>query len=136
MKATVLALALLCGGAAFAQTPPPPPSAMAAKHMDDLATLLDLTDAQKVQVQTILQEEHAQMKAAFEQAHASGTKPDWQQMKAMHQQLQQETLQKLTPVLSATQLKKFQIIAAAMHGHGMHHHPPGGAATAPAAPQG
>lgn len=136
MKATVLALALLCGGAAFAQTPPPPSPAMAAKHMDDLATLLDLTDAQKAQVQTILQEEHAKMKAAFEQAHASGTKPDWEQMKAMHQQLQQETLQKLTPVLSATQLKKFQIIAQAMHGHGMHHRPPGGAATTPPAPQG
>ena len=135
MKATVLALALLCGGAAFAQTPPPA-SPMAAKHMDDLATLLDLTDAQRAQVQTVLQEEHAKMKAAFEEAHASGTKPDWQQMKALHQQLQQETLQKLTPVLSATQLKKFQIIAEAMHGHGMHHHLPGGAASTPPAPQG
>jgi hypothetical protein len=135
MKATVLALALLCAGAAFAQTSPPP-SAMAAKHMDNLATLLDLTDAQKAQVQTILQEEHAKAKAAFEQAHASGTKPDWDQMKALHQQIQQETLQKLTPVLSASQLKKFQIIAEAMHEHGMHHQPPGGAAGTPPAPQG
>ncbi|HKD53159.1 MAG TPA: hypothetical protein VKB72_02995 [Steroidobacteraceae bacterium] len=133
--ATVVALALLCAGAAFAQTPPPPASAMAAKHMDDLATLLDLTDSQKAQVQTILQEEHAKVKASFEQAHASGAKPDWQQMKALHQQIQQETLQKLAPVLSATQLKKFQIIAEAMHGHGMHHHPEGGEATPPPAPQ-
>jgi len=135
MKATVVALALLCAGAAFAQTPPPPASPMAAKHMDDLATLLDLTDAQKAQVQTILQEEHAKVKASFEQAHASGAKPDWQQMKALHQQIQQETLQKLAPVLSATQLKKFQIIAEAMHEHGMHHHPEGGAASMPPAPQ-
>jgi hypothetical protein len=135
MKATVVALALLCGGAALAQTPPPPASPMAAKHMDDLATLLDLTDAQKATVQTILQEQHAKMKASFEQASAAGTKPDWQEMKALHQQMQQETLQKLTPVLSATQLKKFQIISEAMHAHGMHHGPAGGAAATPPAPQ-
>jgi hypothetical protein len=133
--ATVVALALLCGGAAFAQTPPPA-SPNAAKHMDDLATLLDLNDAQKAQVQTILQEEHAKMKASFEQAKASGTKPDWQQMKALHQQLEQETLQKLqtvNPPLSATQLKKFQIIAEQMHhAHGMHGAPGGAAAPTPA----
>ena len=134
MKATVVALALLCAGAAFAQTPPAAPP-MAAKHMDNLATLLDLTDAQKAQVQTVLQEEHAKMKAAFEQAHASGTQPDREQMKALHQQVQQETLQKLTPVLSATQLKKFQIISESMHGHGMHHRPAGGAAPTTPTPQ-
>ena len=132
MKATVLTLALLCAGAAFAQAPPPPAGA-AAHHMDDLATLLDLTDAQKAQVQTILQEEHAKMKASFEQANASGTRPDWQQMKALHEQVQQETLQKLAPVLSATQLKKFQIIQQEMHAH-MGHHMGHGEAQGPAAP--
>ena len=131
MKATVLTLALLCAGAAFAQAPPPD-AAGVARHMDDLATLLDLSDAQKAQVQAILQEQHAKMKASFEEAKASGTHPDWQQMKALHQQVQQETLQKLTPVLSATQLKKFQIIAETMHEHGMHQHPAGAAATPPA----
>jgi ribulose bisphosphate carboxylase small subunit len=110
--------------------PAPAGEPAAASHMDNLATLLDLTDTQKAQVQTILQEEHAKMKASFEQAKASGTKPDWQQMKALHQQIQQETLQKLAPVLSATQLKKFQIIQQAMHGHGHFNHggPPSGAA--------
>ena len=122
MKATVLALALFCAGAAFAQSAPPAPTAAQqaarqAQHMDNLATLLDLTDAQKGQVQTVLQAEHAKMKAAFEQAKSSGTKPDWQQMKALHQQLEQETLQKLTPVLSALQLKKFQVLMT------MHQHP-------------
>ena len=131
MKATVLTLALLCAGAAFAQTPPPN-AAGAARHMDDLATLLDLSDAQKGQVQAILQEEHAKMKASFEQAKASGTHPDWQQMKALHQQVQQETLQKLSPVLSATQLKKFQIIQQEMHAH-MGHHMAHGEGQAPAA---
>jgi ribulose bisphosphate carboxylase small subunit len=103
--------------------------------MDDLATLLDLTDAQKAQVQAVLQEEHAKMKASFEQAKASGTRPDWQQMKALHEQMQQDTLQKLAPVLSATQLKKFQIIQQhMMHahmGHHMAHGPAGATSSAP-----
>jgi hypothetical protein len=88
--------------------------------MDDLATLLDLTDAQKVQVQAILEEQHAKMRQSFEQAKAAGTRPDFQQMKALHTQLQQETLQKLTPVLSAAQLKKFQILSRRMHPHFAH----------------
>ena len=130
MKASILAVAaLLCAGAVLAQTPPAP---AAASHMDNLATLLDLTEAQKTQVQTILQAEHAKMKEAFEQAKASGTKPDWQQMKTLHQQIEQETLQKLTPVLSATQLKKFQIIQQSMHGHG--HFQRGGSPAASAPP--
>jgi hypothetical protein len=134
MKATVLTLAVLCAGAAYAQTPPPAAhAAEAAHHMDDLATLLDLTDAQKAQVQTILQEEHAKMKQSFEQAKASGTQPDWQQMKALHEQMQQETLQKLSSVLSATQLKKFQVIQQEMHAH-MGHHMDHGAAGAAATP--
>ncbi len=103
--------------------------------MDDLATLLDLTDAQKAQVQSILEEQHAKMKQSFEQAKASGTHPDWEQMKTLHEQMQQETLQKLAPVLSATQLKKFQIIQQyMMHahmGHHMGHGPPGAAPPAP-----
>ena len=133
MKGTILALALLCAGAVFAQTPPP--ATAVAAHMDKLATLLDLTDAQKAQVQTILQEEHAKMKTSVEQAKASGTQPDWQQMKALHEQMQQETVQKLSTVLSATQLKKFQVIQREMHAHMGHHmgHGEPGAATAPPA---
>ena len=136
MKATVMTIALLCAGAAFAQTSPPPAphAAEAARHMDDLATLLDLTDAQRAQVQSILQEQHAKMKESFEQAKASGSKPDWQQMKALHEQLQQETLQKLAPVLSATQLKKFEIIQQSMHAHMGHHMAHGQAGTTAPAP--
>ena len=137
MKAPVLALALLCAasGAAFAQTTPPA-NTQRASHMDNLATLLDLTEAQKAQVQTILEEEHAKMKASFEQAKASGTKPDWQQMKALHQQVQQETLQKLTPVLSSAQLKKFQVLAQMPHhGHFGHGGPGGPDGAVPPAPQ-
>jgi Spy/CpxP family protein refolding chaperone len=133
VKATVLALALLCAGAAVAQTTTPATAPNAAAHearmMNNLATLLDLTDAQKPQVQAILQAEHAKMKAQFEQSKASGTKPDFAQMKAFHQQLQADTLKQLTPVLSALQLKKFQVLST-MHGnrHGHHGPPPAGAA--------
>jgi hypothetical protein len=121
MKATVLALALLCTGAVFAQAPPAA-ATHAAQHLDNLAVLLDLTEAQKAQVQTILEEEHAKMRASFEEARASGTKPDAEQMRAQHQQLHQELLQKLTPVLSPLQLQKLQVLMqmhAGMHGgHG------------------
>jgi hypothetical protein len=132
MKASVFALAVLWTGALFAQVPAPPQH---AAHIDRLATLLDLTDAQKTQVQAILQEEHAKMHASFEQAKASGTKPDFQQLQALRQQLKQETLQKLTPVLSDAQLKKFQTLQE-MHGEMMHRHfgrdgPPGGATPPP-----
>ena len=48
MKATVLALAALWAGALIAQAPAPPQH---AAHLEKLATLLDLTDAQKTQVQ-------------------------------------------------------------------------------------
>ena len=129
MKATVFALTLMWAGALFAQAPAAPEH---AAHLEQLATLLDLTETQKLQVQQVLQEEHAKMKAAHEQAKASGTKPDWQQMKAMHQQLAQETLQKLQPVLSESQLKKFQTLqemhGAMMHGHFGHDAPPSGSA--------
>jgi hypothetical protein len=136
MKASVLAVALLCASPLIAtQAPAGEPSA--ASRMDNLAMLLDLTEEQKGKVQAILQEEHAKMKASFEEAKASGTKPDWQQMKALHQQIQQETLKRLTAVpLSATQLQKFQIIEQAMHGHRHFDHGGPPSAAAPAAPAG
>jgi Spy/CpxP family protein refolding chaperone len=138
MKATVLALALACSGVAFAADTTPSSTtstssnaaAREARHMANLAVLLDLTDAQKAQVQTILEAEHAKMKAAFEQARASGTKPDFSQMKALHQQVQAETMQQLQPVLSALQLKKFQTLSQ-MHGpHRFNHGPPANNAAA------
>jgi hypothetical protein len=119
MKATVFALALLWAGALCAQTTTASPP-QAAAHLDKLATLLDLTDAQKAQVQAVLQEQHAKIRAAHEQAKASGSKPDWAQMKALHEQIQQETVQKLTPVLSESQLKKFQALQG-LHAEMMHH---------------
>jgi acyl-CoA synthetase (AMP-forming)/AMP-acid ligase II len=137
MKAFVVAaLATLWAGAVFAQTPAATASERVAHHMDNLAILLDLTAAQKAQVQTILQEQHTQMRQALQDVKAStaaGTGPNWQQMRTLHQQISEETITKLTPVLSATQLQKFKILQhAMMHGH-LRHHGGGGAADAPVA---
>jgi hypothetical protein len=128
MKAFVLALATLWAGAIFAQ-PPAAGAQPGVGRMDDLAVLLDLTDTQKAQVQTVLQEEHAQMRQAFQDAKASGTKPDGEQMHTLHEQLRQDAITKLTPILSAAQLKKFQIVTQHwMHGRPGHHLPNGNAA--------
>jgi len=121
MKISPAAVAVLWMGVAIAQAPDSPGGggpgpgfrhASPAERMDHLATLLDLTDQQKAQVQTILEEQHAKMKAQRDATQASGQKPTFEQMKTEHEQLRQETLAKLTPVLSPAQLKKFQVLMA------------------------
>ena len=126
MKASVVALAALWAGVALAGAG----GGNQASHMEKLAILLDLTDAQKPQVQTILQGAHAQMKTLFEQTKAAGGKPDFQALRAARQQINQDTVTKLSGVLSPLQLKKFQTLQQMHHGFG--HRP--GAAGAPAAP--
>ena len=121
MKITLAAAAaVLWMGVAVAQAPDSPLGEggpgpgfrheTPAQHMDHLATLLDLTDAQKPQVQAILDEQRAKMKAEREAAYASGQKPTFEQIKAAHEQVRQETLARLTPVLTPLQLKKFQVL--------------------------
>jgi Spy/CpxP family protein refolding chaperone len=129
MKTTLLAAAVLWVGAAVAQAPEPPSGGPGpgfrhetpAEHLEHLATLLDLTDAQKAQVQTILEEQHSKMKALREQTQASGQRPSFEQMKAQHEQMQQELINQLTPVLSSTQLKKFQVLMEERGPPGGHH---------------
>ena len=108
MKISFFAVAVLWVGLALAQ----PPHESVEQHMDHLATLLDLSADQKTQVQAVLEEEHAKMKAARDQAESSGTKPTFEQMKAAHEQMQADTLAKLKPILTADQLKKFQVLMA------------------------
>ena len=133
MKSSLLALVLLCGAAAaFAQAPPdhPPGPPNAAHQLDRLTTLLDLTDTQRAQVKTILDAEHAKMRAQFQAAQASGTKPTFEEMRAARQQARAATVQQLTPVLTASQLKKFQVWMEeerGPHGRGPHGPPSGDA---------
>jgi Spy/CpxP family protein refolding chaperone len=127
MKVMIVALAALGAGAVRAQSPA---TGTQTSHMEKLAILLDLTDAQKPQVETILRGEHAQMKALFEQTRAAGGKPDFQAMQAARQQISQDTVAKLSGVLSPAQLKKFQALQQ-MRPHG---HRPGGPGAAPETP--
>ncbi len=53
---------------------------------------------------------HGKMRAQFQAAQASGTKPSFEQMHAAREQLRAQTLQQLTPVLTASQLKKFEVL--------------------------
>jgi Spy/CpxP family protein refolding chaperone len=113
MKASFFSLVLLFGASvAFAQSPPdhPPGPPNPAHQLERLTTLLDLTDTQKAQVKTILDAQHAKMKAQVEAAQASGTKPSFEEMRAAREQLRAATMQQLTPVLTASQLKKFQVL--------------------------
>ena len=128
MKVSVLVLAALAAGAATAGSMPPDKN-----RMESLAVLLDLTDAQKPQVESIIQAEHAQMKALIEQAKAAGGKPDFQALHAARQQISQDTLAKLSGVLSPAQLKKFQTLQQ-MHEHGFGHRR-GAGGPPPPAPQ-
>jgi Spy/CpxP family protein refolding chaperone len=113
MKARFFVLILCCAtGLVLAQTPPdrPPGPPNAAHQLERLTTLLDLTDTQKAQVKTILDAQHAKMQAQFQTAQASGTKPTFEEMQAARQQLHAETVQQLTPVLTPSQLKKFEVL--------------------------
>ena len=129
MKTTVVALVALWAGAVLAENTV---AGNHAGHMEKLAILLDLTDAQKPQVQSILEGEHAQMKALLEQARAAGGKPDFQALQAARQQINQDTVTKLSGVLSPAQLKKFETLKQ-MHAHGFGHRS-GGPGAAPQTP--
>ncbi|MFZ0009571.1 MAG: hypothetical protein WAK94_15160 [Steroidobacteraceae bacterium] len=131
-KALGVALLALAAGAVLAQTPSTTTTAQTS-HMDKLATLLDLTDSQKTQVQTVLEGEHtqmqqlhAQMKAQWQAAKAAGTKPDFAQMHTEFEQLHQATLTKLSTVLSATQLTKFKTLESMTRHHRFGHRGFGG----------
>src|SRR5579872_3020666 len=135
VRHSVVLVALLCAsGMAFAQTTPPDAHAnwqarhqqwaqkwqeqrarMEQRRLDRMAVLLDMTPAQRQQVQGILSTERSQMQQAMKQA--------MQVTRAAHT----ETLTKLGQVLSPTQMKKLKLLMPHRHrfmmmggGMGMH----------------
>lgn len=143
-RSVVLLAMLAVAGTALAQTPPPPPQQpqwqghhqwkaaaqwrqkMEQRRMERLAVLLDLTPAQRQQVQSILSDEHAKMKTALQPMEQA-----MQQARAAHEAVRKETEQKLAGVLSPTQMKKLKVLMPEqrrprfmMHRMGMAHMSP------------
>ena len=118
----VLAVMLCAGSTAFAQSPPSAAHAnwqaqrqqwqqkwqqkrakMEQRRMDRLAVLLDMTPAQKQQVQAVFSGERTQMRQAMKQAMEA--------RRAAHT----ETLTKLGQVLSPTQMTKLKLLMPMRH---------------------
>jgi hypothetical protein len=122
-RRSVVLVAMLCAaGTAFAQAPPSAPHAnwqahrqqwqqkwqqmrtkMEQRRMERLAVLLDMTPAQKQQVQAIFSAERSRMQAAMKQAMAA--------RKAAHA----DAVSKLGQVLSPTQMKKLKLLMPRRH---------------------
>ena len=133
-RSVVLVAMLGFAGAALAQEPAPPPPQWHGDHdgknaaewrqkmerhrVEQLDVLLDLTPAQRRQVQAIFAEEHAKMRTAMQQVEQA-----MKQAHAAHEAARKETLQRLSSVLSPTQMKKLKVLMPEhgfMHGMMMH----------------
>jgi Spy/CpxP family protein refolding chaperone len=111
----VLSLAAVVAGAAENATGPGPHSGPnRADYLDKVTILLDLDAGQKVQVEQVLDEQHqqqrTQMQALREQARSSGQRPDFDQVQKQRLQAEKDLLDKLRPVLTDVQLKKFEVL--------------------------
>lgn len=123
---SVVLVAVLCAaGTAFAQAPPPAGTQadwqarrqqwaqkwqqertrMEQRHMERLAVLLDLTPAQRQQVQAIFAAEHTRVRQAMKQAMAA------------RRAARTETETKLGQVLSPAQMKKLELLMPQRHRH-------------------
>jgi hypothetical protein len=135
-RSVVLVAMLAVAGTALAQAPASPSpqwqghhqwkgaaewrQKMEQRHMERLAVLLDLTPAQRQQVQTIFADEHSKMKTSMQQVREA-----MKQVRAAHEAAHQETLQRLGSVLSPAQMKKLDAIMpprGRMGGHRMMMH--------------
>ncbi|HET9446442.1 MAG TPA: Spy/CpxP family protein refolding chaperone [Steroidobacteraceae bacterium] len=115
VRVALMATALLASAVARAG-----PHGGHAPDMDRMATLLDLNDSQKAEVQKILSEQHAKAKAAHEERRAAGgEKPTRDERAKLHEEMKQETTTKLQAVLTPEQIKKFEALTD-HRGHGRH----------------
>jgi hypothetical protein len=76
------------------------------------------------QVKTILDAQHAGMRARSRSERASGTTPSLEQMRSVREPMRTRTVQQLAPVLSAAQLKKFEVLMEEHRGEGRGPHDP------------
>lgn len=108
----------LVAGSVLAEPPASPaPSAQdGASRIDRLGILLDLDEGQKVAVKKVFDEQFASRQALRKEAKESGTRPSREEMHAKHEQMRQEMVEKLRPILSDQQMTKFEALAE---------HPPG-----------
>jgi Spy/CpxP family protein refolding chaperone len=98
---------------AFAADSPADREGHRAARMERLATLLDLDDYQKTQVQAILDEQHQKREALHDTAQTS--------TREQREALRKETLEKLRPVLTEAQLKKLEALRDERHDPGHRH---------------
>jgi Spy/CpxP family protein refolding chaperone len=115
-RVALIAAALLASAVAFAG----PHEGPRGPDMDRMAVLLDLNDSQKAEVQKIFDEQHEKLKAAHDQAHASGTKPTREERQKFHADMKQEMTTKLQTVLSPEQMKKFDALTEGRRGYRGH----------------
>lgn len=113
----------LAAGSALAE---PPAADGGANRMDRLAILLDLDAGQKAAVQKVFDEQHASRAALRKEAKESGTRPSREDMRAKHDAMHKETVEKLRPILSDQQMTKFEALTEFRRGsrHGGDHAKP------------
>lgn len=128
-SSVVLVAALALAGTALAQSPPPAAQwhghheskdaaqwrqRMEQRRMDRLTLLLDLTPAQRRQVQAVFADEQAKMKTALQQVRQA-----MEQAHAAHEAVRKDAEHRLSSVLSPIQMRKLR---ALMPEHGMMMH--------------
>ena len=106
---SVLLILPFVAAAATAQPPGPPPGAR--MDIERLASLLDLDPYQKGEVERVLKEQRDAMLAAREVRAAEGAERlSFDEVRATRAELEQETLTKLSAVLSELQITKFKLL--------------------------
>lgn len=113
-RVALIAAAMLASAIALAH----PHGGHAGPDMERMAVLLDLIDAQKAEVQKVLDEQHEKLRAVHEEQRSAGTTPTREDRVKFHEQLKQDMLARLQSVLSPEQIKKFEVLMDRPHPHG------------------
>jgi hypothetical protein len=114
-RITIAAIALLAAGSVLAE-PPAPPHGRGGPDIERIAVLLDLDEGQKASVKQVLDEQRQQRQAewvtATESQKDSQARPTREEMRARRERMRKETVEKLRPILTDTQMTKFEALMA------------------------